>query len=64
MTRNNPNYDRIRAMDKHRDNVVRETAGKTKLSCGHFVTGQPIATTFGRKLYVCPEGCGLKVKKR
>jgi hypothetical protein len=51
-------------MSKLSDNVVRETSGKTLLTCGHYASGQPIATTFGRKLFVCPEGCGLKVKKR
>lgn len=51
-------------MSKSSDNVLRETSDKTKLSCGHYATGQPLATTFGRKLYICPEGCGLMQRKR
>lgn len=62
MTRT-PNYNRYRSMSKLTDNVLRENSGKTKLPCGHFASGQPLATTYGRKLYICPKGCGLQKKR-
>ena len=64
MTRNNPNYDRQKRTKKLSDNVLRETMGKTELSCGHLASGQPIATTFAHRIYVCPQGCGLRKVRR
>ena len=64
MTRNNPNYDRSRRVSKMADNVLRETADATELVCGHFARSQPIAIyPSQRKLYDCPEGCGLQKDK-
>lgn len=46
-------------------NELRETADRETLKCGHVVEGQPLATRpNGRALYMCPEGCGLKERKR
>ena len=54
-----------RDLTKRQDNALRDTAGKRLLRCGHYTNRQPLATTFGRKLYVCPEGCkGLQEPKR
>lgn len=40
------------------DNVLRQEAGRHKLSCGHETNAHPIATyASGEKLYVCPQGC-------
>ena len=64
MTRNNPNYDRNKRVGKMGDNVLRETAGGTLLVCGHTARSQPVAIyPSRRKLYACPEGCGLQKDK-
>lgn len=62
------NFDRQK--HEHRqaaraDNVLRETADATPLMCGHEAHGQPVAIYPNRrKLYVCPQGCGLQKGKR
>lgn len=55
---------RFESLTKRQSNEYRDTAPKRLLKCGHETSAQPLATTFGRKLYVCPKGCGLKEPKR
>ena len=58
-------WDTLRRMDRKGDNVLRETAGGTVLTCGHVAKGQPVARyANGRKLFACPKGCGLMKSKR
>lgn len=59
-------YDvRERQARGKQDNVLRETAGTTALVCGHSTRSQPVAIyPSRRKLYDCPEGCGLQKDKR
>ena len=48
------------------DNALRMASDTVTLSCGHEVTGPPLATKGdGTRLWSCPEGCGLlKAKAR
>ena len=52
-------------MTKRSNNVATESAKTVKLLCGHTTDEFPIVTyASGRKMYRCPEGCGLIKSKR
>lgn len=63
--RHGRNWANLNRMDRKTDNVLRETANGTPLVCGHVAQGQPVAIYPNRrKLYNCPQGCGLQKAKR
>jgi hypothetical protein len=47
------------------NNEYRDSTSRVDLICGHHTHAEPLATKAdGKGLYTCPEGCGLKERKR
>jgi hypothetical protein len=57
----NADYRRNKLVGKLKDNVHRQPSEGHKLACGHYAVTNPVVIyPSGRKMYQCPEGCGLQ----